>query len=74
MLFKEKYDYDEFLTMSRMSRNWETSLRDYSVKKNQPKRLTNKRIKSQFTYDKSFSYGIKRFSQNNYLNIQRFFC
>ena len=52
MNLKPKHDYDEFLTMSRVSRNWEKSLRDYSVKTKQP----NKSGKNK-DYQRNFHYS-----------------
>ena len=52
MNLKPKHEYDEFLTMSRVSRNWEKSLRDYSIKTEQPNKVKRKR-----NYQKFFHYS-----------------
>ena len=56
MNLKSKDHYDEFLAMSRNSKKWETSLRDYSVKDEQPnKQRTKKKKKNFFHYGENFS-------------------
>jgi hypothetical protein len=52
MNLKSKDHYDEFLAMSSNSKKWETSLRDYSVKDEQPNKLRTKKKKNHF-----FHYG-----------------